>query len=92
MHLTLGLPVDTCPNCGGRMKLRALVRDPESIERFLRHQGPQGPQGRGLPFDHALSARVQVEGEGFVVVDPCTRPGLAIAFVPSLPSPPSTPP
>jgi hypothetical protein len=39
MRLTLGLPVDTCPNCGGRMKLRALVRDPESIERFLRHQG-----------------------------------------------------
>ena len=39
MCLTLGLPVDTCPNCGGRMKLRALVRDPESIERFLRHQG-----------------------------------------------------
>jgi len=39
MRLTLGLPVDTCPNCGGRMNLRALVRDPESIERFLRHQG-----------------------------------------------------
>jgi hypothetical protein len=34
----LGLPVDTCPHCGGHMKLRALVRDPESIERFLRHQ------------------------------------------------------
>jgi hypothetical protein len=39
MRLTLGLPVDTCPHCGGRMKLRALVRDRESIERFLRHQG-----------------------------------------------------
>jgi len=38
MRLTLGLPVDRCPHCGGRMKLRALVRDPESIERFLRHQ------------------------------------------------------
>ena len=25
-------------HCGGRMKLRALVRDRESIERFLRHQ------------------------------------------------------
>ena len=35
MRLTLGLSVDTCPHCGGRMKLRALVRDPESIERFL---------------------------------------------------------
>jgi hypothetical protein len=39
MRLTLGLPVDTCPHCGGRMRLRALVRDPDSIERFLRHQG-----------------------------------------------------
>jgi hypothetical protein len=39
MRLTLGLPVDTCPHCGGRMKLRALVRDRASIERFLRHQG-----------------------------------------------------
>ena len=38
MRLTLGLPVDTCPHCGGRVKLRALVHDPESIERFLRHQ------------------------------------------------------
>ena len=27
------------PHCGGRMKLRALVRDHKSIERFLRHQG-----------------------------------------------------
>jgi hypothetical protein len=25
------------------MKLRALVRDPESIERFLRHQGMWSP-------------------------------------------------
>ena len=38
MRLTLGLPVDTYPHCGGRMKLRVLVRDRESIERFLRHQ------------------------------------------------------
>ncbi len=39
MRLNLGLPVDTCPHCGGRMNLRALARAPESIERFLRHQG-----------------------------------------------------
>jgi len=54
MRLPLGLPVDTLgparpapaprgfaapvAHCGGRMKLRALVRDRESIERFLRHQ------------------------------------------------------
>jgi len=28
---------------GGQMKLRALVRDPESIERFLRHQDLWSP-------------------------------------------------
>jgi len=39
MRLTLGLPVDTCPHCGGRMKLRALLREPANIERFLRGVG-----------------------------------------------------
>ena len=47
LRLTFGLTLDRCPACGGRMKLRALVRDPESIERFLRHQGLWSPpQGR----------------------------------------------
>jgi hypothetical protein len=43
LRLTFGLTVDQCPACGGRMKLRALVRDPESIERFLRHQNLWSP-------------------------------------------------
>jgi hypothetical protein len=43
LRLTFGLTLDKCPACGGRMKLRALVRDPESIERFLRHQGLWSP-------------------------------------------------
>jgi hypothetical protein len=43
MRLTLGLPVDTCQHCGGRMKLRALVRDPANIERFLRGVGRWSP-------------------------------------------------
>jgi len=43
MRVTFGLTVDQCPACGGRMKLRALVRDPESIERFLRHQDLWSP-------------------------------------------------
>ena len=54
MRLTLGLPVNTLgparpapaprgfaasvAHCGGRIKLRVLVRDRESNERFLRHQ------------------------------------------------------
>ena len=43
IRLTFGLTVDQCPACGGRLKLRALVRDPENIERFLRHQDLWSP-------------------------------------------------
>ena len=43
LRLTFGLTVDKCPACAGRMKLRALVRDPEGIERFLRHQDLWSP-------------------------------------------------
>jgi hypothetical protein len=43
LQLTFGLNVAECPACGGRMELRALVRDRESIERFLRHQGLWSP-------------------------------------------------
>jgi hypothetical protein len=43
LQLTFGLNVAECPACRGRMELRALVRDRESIERFLRHQGLWSP-------------------------------------------------
>jgi hypothetical protein len=36
---TFALEVEICPRCGGRMKLRALVTKPSSIQRFLRHLG-----------------------------------------------------
>ena len=49
LRLTFGLTVDPCPACGGRMKLRALVRDPESIERFLRHQRMWSPRQGNAP-------------------------------------------
>jgi hypothetical protein len=49
LRLTFGLTVDLCPACDGRMKLRALVRDPESIERFLRHQGMWSPPQGNAP-------------------------------------------
>ena len=63
MRLTFGLQVDQCPACGGRMKLRALVRDPESIERFLRHQGlwsePCAPApARAPPYQRAVTRLV----------------------------------
>ena len=62
MRLTLGLPVDRCPHCGGRVKLRALVRDPESIERFLRHQNlwtlPRGlAEARPPPYFRSVTRR-----------------------------------
>jgi len=39
MKRSFALDVETCPKCGGRMKLRALVTKPSRIERFLRHLG-----------------------------------------------------
>jgi hypothetical protein len=59
-RLTFGLTVDQCPACGGRMKLRALVRDPESIERFLRHQGMWSPptdpaSARAPPYHRSVT-------------------------------------
>jgi len=35
LRRTFGVDVEVCPDCGGRMKLLALVRDPEGIARFL---------------------------------------------------------
>ena len=35
----LGIDVETCPRCRGKMKIIALVRDPQSIARYLRHLG-----------------------------------------------------
>jgi hypothetical protein len=60
MRLTFGLTVDQCPACGGRMKLRALVHDPESIERLLRHQGlcsppPEPTSARAPPYQRSVT-------------------------------------
>ena len=60
LRLTFGLTVDVCPACGGRMRLRALVRDPDSIERFLRHQSLWSPpidlsQARAPPYHRSVT-------------------------------------
>jgi hypothetical protein len=39
LHRTLGIDLETCERCGGRARVIALVNDPESIARFLRHLG-----------------------------------------------------
>ena len=51
----LGIDVETCPRCRGKMKIIALVRDPQSIARYLRHLGlpteePSMAPARGPPF------------------------------------------
>jgi hypothetical protein len=35
----LGIDFETCPRCGRKMKVIALVRDPESVACYLRHLG-----------------------------------------------------
>jgi len=36
---TFAIDVMSCPNCGGRMRLKALVNNPDQVRRFLTHQG-----------------------------------------------------
>jgi hypothetical protein len=72
LRLTFGLTVDKCPACRGDsprksvvggpgdMKLRALVRDPEGIERFLRHENlwsppPTPSPARAPPYDRSVT-------------------------------------
>jgi hypothetical protein len=55
MRRTLHIDVETCPKCGGKLKLIALVQDPEGIARYLRHLGlptevPAMGAARGPPF------------------------------------------
>jgi hypothetical protein len=49
---TFGIDVETCPRCGGRMRLLALITDPPNVARFLRHLGePTEPPPRAPARD-----------------------------------------
>ncbi|HEX5076892.1 MAG TPA: transposase [Gemmatimonadaceae bacterium] len=49
---TFGIDVETCPRCGGRMRLLALVTDTKNVARFLRHIGePTEPPPRAPARD-----------------------------------------
>ena len=49
---TFQIDVEICPNCGGRLKLRALVIEAHNIERLLRHLGePLEPPKRSPARD-----------------------------------------
>jgi hypothetical protein len=65
----LGIDVETCPRCGGKMKVIALVRDPQGIARYLRHlglpteeapmapaRGPDHPSGRAASYAAATAS------------------------------------
>jgi hypothetical protein len=54
MH-QLGIDVETCPRCGEKMKVIALVQNPASIARYFRHldlptEEPSMSPARGPPF------------------------------------------
>jgi hypothetical protein len=52
LRRTFGIDVETCPKCGGRMRLLALVTDPKNVARFLRHLGePTEPPPRAPARD-----------------------------------------
>ena len=52
LRKTFAVDVETCPRCGGRMRLLAVITDPQSVARFLRHRGePTQPPARAPPRD-----------------------------------------
>ena len=59
---TFGIDVETCPRCGGRMRLLALITEPPNVARFLRHLGepteppPRAP-ARAPPFTRSRVLR-----------------------------------
>jgi hypothetical protein len=55
MKRTFQIDVDSCPDCGSRLKLRALVTLPHNIDRLLRHLGetlevPKRAPARDPPY------------------------------------------
>jgi len=64
---TFGADTTQCPSCKGTLKLRALVQDPDAIERFLTHLGlptdvPKPAPARGPPYYRGRVRRVRPDG------------------------------
>jgi hypothetical protein len=49
LRRTFGIDVETCPKCGGRVRLLALVTEPKNVARFLRHLGEPTDLPRRAP-------------------------------------------
>ena len=65
---TFGIDVETCPRCGGRMRLLAVITDSASTARFLRHRGeptepPSRAPARAPPYWLSLMARRHGQSE-----------------------------
>jgi hypothetical protein len=62
LRRTFDIDVETCPSCGGRMRLLALVTEPASVARLLRHMAepteppPRAP-ARDPPFWQSRARR-----------------------------------
>jgi hypothetical protein len=66
---TFGLDVLECPTCHGRMKLLAMVTEPESVRRYLLRIGepndvPARSPSRGPPFWKSVVLRLKMLGVG----------------------------
>jgi hypothetical protein len=52
LRRTFAVDVETCPRCGGRMRLLAVLTDLTQVARFLHHRGePTEPPARAPPRD-----------------------------------------
>ena len=74
MRRTFGFDVLSCPRCGGRLRLVALIEQVSVIQRILRHLGvpteipePRPARAPPLPFD----GRVRHVGDEATAFDPC---------------------
>ena len=61
---TLGIDAFACPNCQGRMRILALVRDPDEVRRFLQALGestapPKRAPARGPPYWASRALRIR---------------------------------
>jgi hypothetical protein len=46
LNCVFQIDVETCPKCGGTIKIIACIEDPPVIERILNHLGKMGLPGR----------------------------------------------
>jgi len=61
---SLGIDAFACPNCQGRMRILALVRDPDEVRRFLQALGeptapPKRAPARGPPYWASRALRIR---------------------------------